>query len=257
MNRLIDTHAHLDSTQFDEDRDEIINNSIQNGIKFIINPAVNFESCKKIIDLANQHESIYVCLGIHPHDAKEYNDAMMSDIEDLLNSKKVVGVGEIGLDYHYNFSPKEQQKLVFREFLRLAKRKSLPVVIHNRNADEDIMKILESEIDENLKGQFHCFSGDNELAKKVLEYGFYISFTGSITFPKNKYIGVVSKIPLEKLLLETDSPYMSPNPFRGQVNNPGRLIYIVKKIAQIKGLPESKIIEMTHDNAVELFKLPN
>jgi TatD DNase family protein len=256
MNKIIDTHSHLDSDQFDKDRDDVINRCNENGIKFIIDPAVNFQTCKKVLELADRYESLYVCLGVHPHDAKEYNDTVMTDIEKLLDHKKVVGIGEIGLDYHYNFSPKDTQKEVFREFLKLAKRRSLPVIIHDREADKDIIDILESEMDENLKGQFHCFAGDKDMAKRVLDYGFYISFTGSITFHKNKYSDLLFDMPLEKMLLETDSPYMSPVPFRGKRNDPCNLIYIIKKIAEVKGRPETDIIEITYKNAINLFKLP-
>jgi TatD DNase family protein len=204
--------------------------------------------------LSKRYDLLYCCLGVHPHDAKEMNDKIMCAIEQMIIEKKVCAIGEIGLDYHYNFSPKEKQKEVFREFLKLAKKFKLPVVIHNRESDSDMMNILESEMDSNLRGQLHCFSGDAVMAKRMLEYNFHISFTGSITFSK-KSDEIIRDIPLEKILLETDSPYMSPVPHRGKRNDPGRLIYVLKKICEIKGLTEYEVAEKTNLNAMELFNL--
>jgi TatD DNase family protein len=254
--KLIDTHAHLDSSQFNQDRDEVIQNSINSEIGYIIDPAVNYESCKTVFELSRKHDLIYCCLGIHPHDAKEMNDKILSEIEDMLKEKKVVAIGEIGLDYHYNFSPKDKQKEVFRAFLKLAKKTKLPVVIHNRESDSDMIDILESEMDENLTGQMHCFSSTLDMAQKILNFNFYISFTGSITF-SDRYNNIVESIPIEKLLLETDSPYMSPVPHRGKRNDPTRLIHVVKKIAAIKGISEDQVSEITCKNAINLFNLKN
>jgi TatD DNase family protein len=254
MRKIIETHAHLDSSQYNEDRDSVINNCILADIKYIINPAVNFKSCQDVLNLAAKYEFFYICLGIHPHDSKEYTDNIMIEIEKMLGNKKVIGVGEIGLDYHYNYSPKDKQKEVFREFLKLAKKYKIPVVIHNRESDNDMLNILESEMNENLKGQLHCFSSDIDFAKRILEYNFFISFTGSITF-SNRYNEVVNQVPIEKMLLETDSPYMSPVPHRGKRNDPTRLIYIIEKIAEIKNLDASQVIEITYSNAINLFNL--
>jgi TatD DNase family protein len=254
MLKLIDTHAHLDSSQFNQDRDEVIKNCISNNIAFIIDPAVNYDSCKHVLELCHKHDLIYCCLGIHPHDAKEMNDEIMSGIENMLIDEKAIAIGEIGLDYHYNFSPKEKQKEVFREFLKVAKKHKLPVVIHNRESDSDMIDILESEMDENLTGQMHCFSSNLEMAQKILNFNFHFSFTGSITFSE-QYNKIVEIIPIERLLLETDSPYMSPVPHRGKRNDPTRLIYIVKKIAEIKGLSEDQVSEITCKNAIKLFNL--
>jgi TatD DNase family protein len=254
MLKLIDTHAHLDSSQFNQDREEVIQNCIRNEINYIIDPAVNYESCKAVLELSHRHNPIYCCLGIHPHDAKEMSDEIMAGIEDMLKEEKVVAIGEIGLDYHYNFSPKEKQKEVFREFLKLAKKHKLPVVIHSRESDSDMINILESEMDESLTGQMHCFSSNYDIAQKILKFNFYISFTGSITF-SNRLNDVVESIPIERLLLETDSPYMSPVPHRGKRNDPTRLVHVVKKISEIKGLSENEVSEITCKNAINLFNL--
>jgi TatD DNase family protein len=256
MKFLIDTHAHLDSKQFDDDRDEVIRKCKMQGFKYIIDPATNYETCKKVIDLSEKYDVIYTALGIHPHDAKEYSDNIMLKIEEMLKIKKVLAIGEIGLDYHYDFSPVEAQKTVFREFLKLAKRHSLPVIIHNRESDKDMMDILESEYDANLKGQFHCFSGDLDLAKRILDFNFYISFTGSVTFNKNKSDEILRNVPFDRLLLETDSPYMAPIPYRGKRNDPANIPVIVKYISTVLNKTEDEIIEQTNNNAVRFFNLP-
>jgi TatD DNase family protein len=256
MNFLIDTHAHFDAKQFDGDRDELIQKCKEQGFKYIIDPATNYETSKKVLEISKRHEIIHTAIGIHPHDAKEYSDDIMLKIEGLYKNDKVLAVGEIGLDYHYDFSPREMQKKVFREFLKLAKKIDLPVIIHNRESDKDMIDILETEADERLKGQFHCFSGDMELAKRVLEFGFYISFTGSITFNKNKSDEILKIIPSDRLLLETDSPYMAPIPHRGKRNDPTNIPVIARYIAGVLNKSEEIIIEETNKNAIKFFKLP-
>jgi TatD DNase family protein len=256
MNFLIDTHAHLDSKQFDDDRDDVIEKCKTQGFKYIIDPATNYETSKKVLDLSRKYDIIYTAIGIHPHDAKEFSDDIMIKMEDMYKNDKVIAVGEIGLDYHYDFSPREIQKTVFREFLRLAKKIALPVIIHNRESDKDMIEILESEADNRLKGQFHCFSGDLELARKVLDFGFSISFTGSITFNKNKSDEILRIIPSDRLLLETDSPYMAPIPHRGKRNDPKNIPVIAGYISRVLNIPEQEIIEQTNQNAVKFFNLP-
>jgi TatD DNase family protein len=257
MNKFIDTHAHLDDKKFDEDRDIVIQKCVDAGTKFIIDPAVNIVSCKKIKMLTDKYDIIYAAYGIHPHDAKDAQDNDPAIIESMFSDKKAVAVGEIGLDYHYDFSPREIQIKVFRDFLKLAKKIKKPVIIHNRESDEDMMEILESESSPDLTGQLHCFSGDTKLAKILLDMGFYISFTGSITFSKNQYSEVVEMIPLDRLLLETDSPYMSPVPFRGRRCDSTMIPAIVEKISEIKRTDKEIIFNETYKNSLKLFGLPN
>ncbi len=254
MNTFIDTHAHIDDDKFDEDRTSLIEKCIAGGVEKIIDPAVNMKSCEKVLKLSQENDIVFAAFGIHPHDAKEANDQIYYEIESMLNFKKAAAVGEIGLDYHYNLSPRDIQKIVFRDFLKLAKKIKKPVIIHNRESDEDMMEILESEFSADLTGQFHCFSGDVNLAERVLKLGLYVSFTGSVTFPKNKYAEVIDMIPLDKLLLETDSPYMAPVPFRGKRCDPTMIPTTVQKIAEIKAIDTGVIYEAAYKNSLNLFK---
>ena len=257
MNKYIDTHAHLDDKKFDEDRGLVIQKCVDAGVDFIIDPGVNLRTCRNIKALSDEYDLVYAAYGIHPHDAKESEDNSLAAIESMLSDQKAVAVGEIGLDYHYDFSPREKQKEVFRDFLKLAKKIKKPVIIHNRESDADIMEILESEHSQELRGQFHCFSADIKMAQSLLDMGFYISFTGSITFPKNQYAEVIDMIPLDRLLLETDSPYMSPVPFRGRRCDSTMIPNIVNKISEIKNIREEIIYAETYKNSLNLFSLPN
>ena len=252
--RYIDTHIHLDDKKFESDRDSVIQ-SFSGSLDYIINPAVNLASCKKVKGLTKKYELIYAAYGIHPHDAKDASDNALVTIEELLKDEKSVGVGEIGLDYHYNFSPKEDQIRVFKDFLQLAKKINKPVIIHNRESDTDMLKILEAEYPSGAVGQFHCFSSTKEMAEILLKMGFHISFTGSITFTKNRYAELIEMVPLDKLLLETDAPYMAPIPFRGQRCDSLMIPHIVKKIAEIKKIDEKIVYNETYNNSIKLFQL--
>jgi TatD DNase family protein len=252
--KYIDTHIHLDDKRFDADRDSVVQ-SFFGSLDYIINPAVNLRSCKEVKTLTEKYEFLYAAYGIHPHDAKDANDNSLAAIEGFLKDEKAAGVGEIGLDYHYNFSPKEDQIRVFKEFLQLAKKINKPVVIHNRESDADMLKILEAEYPSGAAGQFHCFSSSKEMAETLLKMGFHISFTGSITFQKNRYAEIIDMVPLDKLLLETDAPYMAPLPFRGQRCDSLMIPYIVKKIAEIKNITEEVIYNETYNNSIKLFQL--
>jgi len=254
---FIDSHAHIDDLQFNDDRDAVIKRALDADVKYIVDPATNLETCKQVLALADKHDSVYACVGVHPHDAKEVDDRVLEEIEQMSYHNKVVAIGEIGLDFHYDFSPREKQREVFRSFLQMAKRRDLPIVVHNRESDEEMLEIVESEISENLRGQFHCFSGDVAMAKRVLELGFYISFTGNITFQNNQLLDVVKEVPLERILLETDSPYMSPVPYRGKQkrNEPSRVPLIAAKIAEVKGVGVGRVAQVTSENVRKLFRL--
>jgi len=256
--KYIDTHAHLDDKKFDSDRDVVMERlfgSTDYTIDYIINPAVNFASCNMVKNFTLVYDFLYAAYGIHPHDAKEANDNEMSAIEELLKDERAVAVGEIGLDYHYDFSPREDQRRVFKDFLQLSKKINKPVIIHNRESDDDMIKILEATYPSGGGGQLHCFSSSKEIAEVVLAMGFHISFTGSITFSKNRYAEIIDMVPLERLLLETDAPYMAPVPFRGQRCDSLMIPQIVKKIAEIKKIDESIIYEATYNNSIKLFQL--
>lgn len=253
---MIDTHAHLFFDELYNDLDNIIEEAKKSGIKYIICPSTNLETARKTLEIANKYPMVYAAIGIHPHDTSNFDDNTLLELEKLLNHPKVVAIGEIGLDYYYDYSPIDKQQFAFREQLRLAKRYKLPVIIHNRESSEDVMKIFEDENDGNLFAQFHCFSGNFDMAYRIVELHSFISFTGNITFKKNEELRkILSRIEPENLLLETDSPFMSPIPFRGKVNKPSNLKVIVEKIAELQGLTMEDIIRSTNFSAFKLFKI--
>ena len=252
---LIDSHSHLQFSQFDKDRDAVIENSLKNGIKYIINVGTNYEDSVKSIEIAEKYDAVYSSAGIHPHDSEKMSSSDFSAIVELLNKKKVVAVGEIGLDYYRNYSPKEIQIKVFIKFLNLAEEKNVPVIIHNRDATEDIENILINETKGDLKGVVHCFSGDIDFADKILDMGLYISFTGNITYRNFKNTDLIKNIPIERILIETDCPYITPEPKRSQRNEPVNVCLVAEKIADIKGLPLEKVIKITYENTCRLFNI--
>lgn len=253
---MIDTHAHLFFDELYNDLDNIIEEAKKSGIKYIICPSTNLETARKTLEIANKYPMVYAAIGVHPHDTSNFDDNTLLELEKLLNHPKVVAIGEIGLDYYYDYSPVDKQQFAFREQLKLAKRYKLPVIIHNRESSEDVMKIFEDENDGNLFAQFHCFSGNFDMAYRIVELHSFISFTGNITFMKNEELRkILSRIEPENLLLETDSPFMSPIPFRGKVNKPSNLKVIVEKIAELQGLTMEDIIRSTNFSAFKLFKI--
>jgi len=254
---IFDTHAHYDDERFDEDRFELLEELHKSGIKYILNAASDIESTKMGIMLAEKYDFVYTAAGIHPHNAKAANQNTMRELENLINScKKVVAVGEIGLDYHYDFSPREVQKECFITQINLAKKLNLPIIIHNRESHKDVMDIIKAEDAKAVGGVFHCYSGSVEMAREVLKNNFYISFSGVVTFKNaKKIIDVVKFVPDDMFLVETDCPYLAPEPFRGKRNHSGYLPYIIQKIAEIKGLSYEKVAELTMENGRRLFRI--
>jgi len=252
---MIDTHAHIDFEAFDDDRSEMIKRAFDNAVEYIIIPGVEPKNYLKLLALAESNKRLFCGLGVHPHNALDANDSVFETIRELSEKEKVVAIGETGIDYFYDFAPKEVQKDVFRKHLQIAKQKSLPVIVHNREADDDILDIIKSEQDGTLKGVLHCFSGSPEVMEKALNLGFIISFTGNITFKKSQLTDVVKKIPLDSIMLETDSPFMTPDPFRGKRNEPANVKYIAQKIAEIKSISIDEVIAMTSKTAKQLFNL--
>lgn len=251
---LIDTHAHLDSASFDEDREEVINRAIQAGIGKIVNVGFNRETIPSTMALAEKHEMIYAAVGWHPQDAVNMQPEDLDWIAELCAHPKVVAIGEIGLDYYWDTSPKEVQHQVFREQIRLARRLSKPIIIHNRDAHQDVIRILREEKAEDIGGIMHCYSGSWEIARECLNMNFYISFGGPVTFknavqPKE----VLAKVPLDRLLIETDSPYLAPHPFRGKRNESAHVTFVAEAAAQIKQVNVSEIIQITTLNAINLL----
>lgn len=253
---MIDTHAHIDTEAFDPDRDEIINTSFIEGVKAIIIPAIEEKAWEKQYSVAACYPDIYCGIGVHPHNALEVSEYTYNNMMKYINHSKTVAIGETGLDYYYDFAPKDVQQNVFRKHLKIAKKSKLPVIIHNRESDGDIIRILHEEQDGTLRGVLHCFSGSEQMLSDALELGFHVSFTGNITFRKTELSGIVERTPLDRIMLETDSPYMTPVPFRGKRNDPSKIKLIAEKISEIKSINLQEVISMTTKTAKNLFNLP-
>jgi TatD DNase family protein len=227
----------------------------QAGVEYIIVPGIEAKDFDRLIKLTDNNDFVYCGIGVHPQHAHEIKSNDLDRIEGLASNAKVIAIGEIGLDYYYEYCPPEQQRIVFRKQLEIAIRTKLPVIIHNRDSDADLMKILTEEQDGSLGGVLHCFSGDIAMLKDALELGFHISFTGNITYKKSLITEIVEQVPMERLLLETDSPYMTPSPYRGKRNEPANVRYVAEKISEIKSINFDEVIKMTTNNAKNLFRL--
>ncbi|MFA7074218.1 MAG: TatD family hydrolase [Endomicrobiaceae bacterium] len=251
---LIDSHAHTCDEKFDNDREETLARAFSGGVKYIIEVGCEPENWDKVFELSKK-ENIFSMFGIHPQDASKFNDKVFNEMKKLLEDKKCVAVGEIGLDYHYEYSPKNIQKQVFIKQMELAVEINKPVSIHCRSAYDDMLKILRN-LNEMPKGVIHCFSGTLSEAKEVLDMGFLIGIDGPCTYPKSdKLKDVIANVPIEKLLVETDCPYLAPQLYRGQRNEPYYVTEIAKKIAEIKGMLFEDVCNATTSNAVNLFNL--
>lgn len=253
---IIDTHAHLDSNDYDGDRQEVIQRARDNGVDYILNIGCDLASSRRSVELTEQYDFIYATAGIHPHDAKDINGTTYAEIRKLLAHPKVLALGEIGLDYYRNHSPPEVQRLHFRKQIELARELRKPIVVHCRDANEDIAAIL-SEYYPNTDGPsgiFHCFSGDQALADKALRMGFYISFAGTVTFQKAENLREVAKtIPADRLFVETDCPYLAPLPHRGKRNEPSFVARTAEKLAEVRGLKPDDVQRSTSLNFFNLF----
>ena len=253
---LFDSHAHYDDSKFDKDRYEIINKAHESGIGYILNAASNIASAVESIALTQEFEFVYASVGIHPHNVGDINDNTLVTLADFTKNAKVAAIGEIGLDYYYDNSPREIQKYWFARQVAMARSLKLPIIVHNRDAHEDTLKILKVENAKSVGGVFHCFSGSVEMAKELLKNNFYISIGGSVTF-KNavKTVEVVKYVPLDRLLIETDCPYLTPEPYRGKRNDSSFIGHVVQKIADIKGLSFEEVEDITTKNTKELFRI--
>jgi TatD DNase family protein len=254
---LIDTHAHLDSPQYDTDREEVIARALETGIDTIVNIGFNRATIPTTMSLAETYPFIYAAIGWHPSDAEDFKpEEDLAWIEKLCAHPKVVAIGEIGLDYYWDTSAKETQHTVFREQIRLARRLRMPIVIHNRDAHEDTLRILREENASEVGGIMHCFSGSWESAKQCLELGFHISLGGPVTF-KNARVPkeVLAQVPLDRLLLETDAPYLAPHPHRGHRNESSFVRLVAEEAARIKGVSLEEIAEITSENGRRLLGL--
>ncbi len=251
---LVDSHAHLEDEKYDKDREEVIE-ECKKDLTFLINVGSNLLTSKQSIELAHNYDFIYASVGIHPHDAQKEFDKV-EEIERLALQEKVVAIGEIGLDYYYNDPPKEFQKEVFIKQIRLAKKLNLPIIIHDRDAHGDILDILKQEWTKDLRGVFHSYSGSVEMAFQAIEMNFYISLGGPVTFKNaKKPKEVVKAVPIEKLLIETDSPYLTPEPYRGKRNTPVYVKFVAEKIAELREMSYEEVCRITAENAIKLFDI--
>jgi len=251
---FIDTHAHLFFENYKDDIDEVINRAKENGIDYIIIPATDLKTASEAISLAEKYEQIYATVGIHPHDTKDWNESLLPEIEKIAKHPKVMAIGEIGLDYYYDFSPKDQQIKAFKSQLELAIKLELPVVIHNRDSDEDMLDIIKSYCGTGLKAQFHCYNGSVDDAIEFMRMSHFISFTGNITFKKSDGLREILKhIDLNHLLLETDSPFMTPVPYRGKRNEPAYVTYVAKQIAEVHKISIEEVGRISSLNTFRFF----
>ena len=253
MNNIFDSHAHYNDEQFDIDRDSLLASLPEAGIVGIINCGTDVKSSLESLVMAENYPFVYAACGYHPESALDFTDDNLLEIEKMLTHEKCVAVGEIGLEYHYDFVPKDVQKYVFEKHLELAVKYDMPVIVHDREAHADTMELLKKY---NPKGVLHCYSGSAEMAKDVLKMGMYIGLGGAVTF-KNavKPVEVAEMIPLDRLLLETDCPYMAPVPMRGKRNNSAYIEYVAEKIADIRGISAQELLCITADNTKKLFNI--
>ena len=252
---LFDTHAHMDDQAFAEDRADLLNGFRSQGVGLVMNPGCSLESSRNVDRLTREYDLLYGAVGSHPDVADEVNETVLEEYRMLCKQNpKIRAIGEIGLDYHYEDIPREIQQKAFRMQMELARELNLPVIVHERDAHEDGMKIVEEFPD--VTGVFHCYSGSYEMAKWLIARGWYIGFTGVLTFKNaRKAIEVASQIPLDRIVLETDCPYMSPEPFRGKRNDPGKIYRMAERLAEIRGLPLEEIHRITMENGKNLYRI--
>ncbi|RKY32456.1 MAG: hydrolase TatD [Candidatus Omnitrophota bacterium] len=252
--RLADTHCHLDFPDFDRDREEVVQRCQTEGIDFVINVGSSLKGCRDSVELAGKYAFIYASVGIHPHEADNFNQEIKTEVKRLAGADKVVAIGETGLDYYRNLSRPENQKALFISMISLAKELDLPLIIHNRQAQDDTLKLLKDSMP--VKAVVHCFSGDEQFLKDCLDLGFFISFTCNLTYKKAQNLKNLAKItPLEKLFLETDAPFLPPEGWRGKRNEPIYVKKLAEELALLKGVSFEQIAEVTTQNARHFFNL--
>lgn len=254
---LIDSHCHLDFPQFDGDREAVVQRAREAGVQTIINPGADLESSRRAVALAERYPEVYAAVGVHPHDAKTVTDEVLAELRALARHPKVVAIGEIGLDFYRDLSPRDIQRWAFRQQLALAAELGLPVIVHSREAHDDVMAILTEKRGAqtaNPWGVLHAFSGDRTMAERARELGFYLGIAGPVTFRNaHRLQGLVRELPLEALLLETDAPYLTPHPYRGKRNEPARVALVAEAVAELRGVTATAVAQQTAANAQRLF----
>lgn len=249
-----DTHAHYDDEQFDADRHELLSSLYKNGIGLVVDPCCDLQSSKKVIELSSEYPFLYAAVGFHPHESGDMDDDSFLELKSLACSSKVVAIGEIGLDYHYDFHPRKTQQECFIRQMELARELNLPVIIHEREACADCLEIVKQFPD--VPGVYHCYSGSWETAKTILDQGWYLSFTGAITFKNaKKALEVIEKMPKDRIMIETDSPYLAPVPVRGHRNCSLNLPYIASVIGSIRGMSAKDVENLTWNNGIRFFRI--
>ena len=253
---IFDTHAHYDDEAFNEDRDAVLKSLAEHGIEAVVNVGASIQTTKNTLELMKKYPFVYGAVGVHPSETAELNDHLFDWLRHVSEEKKVVAIGEIGLDYHWDEPEPELQKTWFVRQLGLAREKKLPVIIHSRDAAKDTLDIMKAEKAGEIGGVIHCFSYSLEMAKEYLNMGFYLGIGGVVTFKNAKKLKeVVQEIPLEALVLETDSPYLAPVPHRGKRNNSQNLVYVAEEIAALKGVSYEEVVRQTTENAKKLYRL--
>jgi TatD DNase family protein len=256
---LIDSHCHLNFTAFDEDRGQVLAQAAAADVLAIINPGINLEDSRQVVGIAAEIPALYAAVGIHPNDAGDFDQATVGHLRDLAGQPKVVAIGEIGLDYYWDETPRPVQRRVFEQQLALAKELDMPVIIHQRESAADTMAVLRSW----AAGQahpglvLHSFSGDRAMAEEAIQLGFFIGITGPVTFKNARDLPeIVAALPLDRLLVETDAPFLSPHPFRGKRNEPARVKLVAERVAELHGVSLAKMSRRLTRNTISLFRLP-
>lgn len=253
---LFDSHAHYNDSRFEKDIDEVLSSMNENNVGMILNSCSNLDEVPDILKICKKYPFIYASVGIHPHDVKDLKDSDMDMLIKYAENEKVKAIGEIGLDYFYDNSPRDLQKKWFARQVEVAKQIKLPIIIHDRDAHKDCMDILKSENIQDIGGVFHCYSGSVEMAKEILDWGMYIAFGGSLTFKKSvRPVEVAKYVPLDRILIETDCPYLTPEPHRGKRNSSLYIHYVAEKLAQIKGVSVEEIENATFENGKRCFNI--
>ena len=251
---LFDTHAHYDDRRFDKDRETLLASMPEQGVGYVCNIGCDMPTSRQSIALAEAHDHVYAVVGIHPHNAADAVDADYAELEQMSRHAKVLALGEMGLDYHYDFSPRDVQRQVFVRQMELAGRLQMPVVIHEREACQDVLEVVRQH--KVCRGVYHCYSGSAETARELVQLGYYLGFNGVITFDNaRRSHEVIRSVPLERLLLETDCPYLTPVPHRGKRNDSGLMKYSLQKMAELRGLTPEEMARITTENALRFYGL--
>jgi TatD DNase family protein len=259
---FVDSHCHIDGEQFDDDRDDVVARAREAGVAAMLIVGTgdpNTDDFRKAVAVAEKYDNVYASVGVHPHDAKLYDDNAEAHLIDLAKSQKVIAWGEIGLDYYYDHSPRDVQREVFRRQIRTARKLGLPIIIHSRDADDETVEILTEECSwDGFRGIMHCFGGTPEMARSLMDIGFLISFAGNVTFKKADNLrDAAQAVPLDRLLIETDCPFLTPIPFRGQRNEPSYVVHTARFLAEFYGVELETIARTTTQNFYKLFQLGN